>query len=196
MKPRVSAGNFFYWLRYRIGEYLLRGFVRVFPWIPRGLMLGVTKVASRLAFVVLWRYRRRMQENVAAGLGAELRTRQEQQRLVRAAWDNFARGVYETIATVCSPKGTIGETVAMKGEQHLQRALAKGRGVIALSAHLGNFTLIGARLAAAGYPFSVVVKHPRDRGFAGLMDHYRAVVGAKTIPAKPRREAARHVLKA
>lgn len=196
MKPGLSAGNFFYWLRYRIGEYLLRGFVRVFPWIPRGLMLGVTKVASRLAFVVLWRYRKRMQENVAAGLGEELRTGQEQKRLVRAAWDNFARGVYETIAAVCSPKGTIRDTVAMKGEEHLRRALAKGRGVIALSAHLGNFTLIGARLAAAGYPFSVVVKHPRDGRFARLMDYYRALVGAKTISAKPRREAARQILKA
>lgn len=196
MKPGFSAGSFLYWLRYRIGEYLLRGFVWVFPWIPRRLMLWVTKAASRLALVVLWRYRKRMAENVAAGLAAELPTPPEQKRLVRAAWDNFARGVHETIAAVRSPIEMIRDAVAMEGEEHLQRALAKGRGVIALSAHLGSFTLIGARLAAAGYPFYVVVKHPRDAGLARLLDHYRAVVGVKTIAARPRREAARHILKA
>ncbi|MBI2360492.1 MAG: lysophospholipid acyltransferase family protein [Deltaproteobacteria bacterium] len=196
MKPGFSAGSFLYWLRYRMGEYLLRGFVWIFPWIPRWLMLGVTKAASRLAFAVLWRYRKRMAENVAAGFGAELPTAQEQKQLVQAAWENFTRGVYETIACVRSPKGVTQDTIAMEGEEHLQRALARGRGVIALSAHLGSFTLIGARLAAAGYPFSVVVKHPRDKGFARLLDHYRAVVGMKTIAAKPRREAARKILKA
>jgi KDO2-lipid IV(A) lauroyltransferase len=61
---------------------------------------------------------------------------------------------------------------------------------------LGNFTMIGPRLAAAGYPFSVVVKHPGDQRFARLIDHYRARVGVKTISARPRREAARQILSA
>ena len=57
----------------------------------------------------------------------------------------------------------------MEGEEHLKRALAKGKGVIALSAHLGAFTMIGARLAAAGYPFSSRRKTPRvTKGWRGL----------------------------
>ena len=70
------------------------------------------------------------------------------------------------------------------------------KGVLALSAHLGNFAMIGARLAAAGYPFSVVVKHPSDEQFAQLITKYRAQVGIDTISAKPRREAARGILQA
>jgi lauroyl/myristoyl acyltransferase len=94
------------------------------------------------------------------------------------------------------PKEKILELVAIEGEDHLKRALAKGKGVLALSAHLGAFTLIGARLAAGGYSFSVVVKHPRDQRFARLIDDYRAQIGIATISAKPRREAARAVLRA
>lgn len=56
--------------------------------------------------------------------------------------------------------------------------------------------MIGARLAAAGYSFSVVVKHPGDRRFARLIDDYRAQLGIKTISAKPRSEAVRGILKA
>ena len=56
--------------------------------------------------------------------------------------------------------------------------------------------MIGARLAASGYPFSVVVKHPGDERFARLTDDFRSRLGLHTIPAKPRREAVRGILKA
>jgi KDO2-lipid IV(A) lauroyltransferase len=84
--------------------------------------------------------------------------------------------------------------VLMEGEESLRKALAKGNGVIALSAHLGNFTMIGPRLAAEGYPFNVLVKRPADEGFARFLDQLRAKVGLKTISAKPRRVAVRGVL--
>jgi len=85
-------------------------------------------------------------------------------------------------------------SVAIEGEEYLKRALEKGKGAIALGAHLGNFTMIAPRLAAAGYPFSILVKHPPDQRLARLLDSYRAKVGVKTISAKPRRQAARQIL--
>ena len=54
--------------------------------------------------------------------------------------------------------------------------------------------MIGPRLAAAGYPFSILVKHPPDQRLARLLDGYRAKAGVKTISAKPRRQAARQIL--
>jgi KDO2-lipid IV(A) lauroyltransferase len=56
--------------------------------------------------------------------------------------------------------------------------------------------MIGARLAAGGFPFSVVVKQPADERLARLIDGYRAQLGIHTISAKPRREAVRGILKA
>jgi KDO2-lipid IV(A) lauroyltransferase len=85
-------------------------------------------------------------------------------------------------------------SVPIEGEKYLQQALKKGKGVIALGAHLGNFTMIGPRVAAAGYPFSILVKHPSDQRLARLLDSYRAKRGMKTISAKPRRQAARQIL--
>jgi KDO2-lipid IV(A) lauroyltransferase len=84
----------------------------------------------------------------------------------------------------------------MEGEEHLKCALAKGKGVIALSAHLGAFTLIGARLAAGGYSFSVVVKHPPDDRFARVINDLRAQIGVSTISARPRQEAVKGILRA
>jgi KDO2-lipid IV(A) lauroyltransferase len=193
-KQRFSLRKIPYWLRYRIGEFCLRGFVFVLPWIPKWLLGFFVAAAARLTFALLWRYRIRMEENISMAMGDEYSTKEKRRAMVWMAWRNFARGVYETTCTLYSSKERICSTVAVQGVEHLQGALSKGKGAIALSAHLGNFTMIGARLAAEGYPFNAVVKQPKDERFARLIDDYRARVGIKTISAKPRREAARQIL--
>jgi len=173
----------------------VRGFVALFPWIPLPLFSVFTRVAIELTFILLWKYRKRMEENLSLAMGREFPTREERRGLIHRAWRNFGQVVFETTCILFASREEIRSLVDVRGEEHLRQALARGKGVIALSAHLGNFTLIGARLAVGGYPFSVVVKQPRDRRFAGLIDHYRARLGMGTISAKPRREAARQVLR-
>ena len=195
-RRRSAFGVFLYHLRYRFGEFATRGFVFCVPYIPFRLVAAVTLFMSRAAFFVLGRYRRRMERNIAATLGREIPQVVARKAFVWSAWRNFARTVIDTVAVLHLSKEKIISTIALTGEENLQAALEKGKGVLALSAHLGGFTLIGARLAAAGYRFSAVVKHPADERFAKLTDAYRARVGALTIPAKPRRDAVRGILKA
>jgi len=135
-----------------------------------------------------------MEENVAMAMNDESLTVERRKTVVRLAWRNFALGLYETACVLYAPRDKICASVAIQGEEHLKRALEKGKGVIALSAHVGNFTMIGPRLAAAGYPFSIVVKQPPDQRLARLLNDYRAKVGVKTILAKPRRQAARQII--
>lgn len=179
-----------------MGEYALRGTMAILGKLP-GVFLDLYALSlARLAFVFARGYRRRMEENVALALGEELPSPQSRKELVRRAWLSFARGVADTIRVMHLSKREIISFMELEGEEHIKRALEKGKGVIALSAHLGSFTVIGARLAAAGYPFSVVVKHPTDERFARLIDSYRAQIGIHTISAKPRREAVRGILRA
>jgi KDO2-lipid IV(A) lauroyltransferase len=194
-RKRPALRHFFYGLRYRIGEHMLRGFVRVLPCLPAWLVLSYTRFMARVAFLLLSRYRKRMEENLTLAFGNDI-SAQERMALVWAAWLSFARGVLDTTQVMHYSKERILATVALEGEEHIRRALEQGKGVLALSAHLGSFTMIGARLAAAGFPFSVVVKQPADERFARLIDGYRSQIGIRTISAKPRREAVRGILKA
>lgn len=195
-KKAKSSGNAFYSARYRIGEYCLRGFVASFPWLPKSILHNFTRVGARVSYLLLWRYRQRMRENVATTMSSQFPTVEEQKRLVRRAWNNFAEGLYETASSIFMSPEELRSRIQIEGEEHLRQALAKKKGVIALSAHLGSFTLIGPRLAAAGYSFSVVVKLPRDERSARLQNSYRARVGVATISARPRRQTVREVLKA
>lgn len=196
MKSGFSQRKFFYGFRYRIGEYLLRGFVSLLPLIPRSWLVRLISLAARVSFAILWKYRKRMEENLTLTMREQFPSLEERKAIVWRAWRNFAQGMRELTCSIYSSKEEIRSTIAIQGEEHLQGALKKGKGVIALSAHLGSFTMIGVRLAAAGYPFSVVVKQPKDQRLARLTDDYRSMVGVKTISAKPRREAARQILKA
>jgi KDO2-lipid IV(A) lauroyltransferase len=193
---RSALGRRLYDWRYRAGEYALRGFIRFLPIVPlRGVAIFTSSMAW-LAFQVMRGYRERMEQNLTAALGDEFPSVAARKKLVWQAWRNFARTVVDTTLLMHISKEKIIATVALQGEDQLRRALEKGKGVLALSAHLGSFTMIGARLAAGGYPFSVVVKHPNHQRFAKLTDDYRAQIGIHTIPAKPRREAVRGILKA
>ena len=190
-----AIGGFFHRLRYRIGEYALRGLIGILPWIPYRWLVRFTSFWAWISFGLLWKYRRRMEENVATALGDRIANPADRKALIWKAWKNFARGVLDTCEVMYLSKEAIVSTVSVNGEEHLKQALAKGKGVLALSAHLGAFTMIGPRLAAGGYSFSSVVKQPKDEHFAQYIDELRGQKGVRTISAKPRKEAVRGILK-
>jgi KDO2-lipid IV(A) lauroyltransferase len=196
-KPkRAPVAEFLHNLRYRAGEYGLRALVALLPRIPYRWLAAFTAAMARITFLLMWKYRRRMEESVTRALGQRLHDPAARCALVRRAWKNFARGILDTMAVMHKAQDEVIGFIGIRGEEHLQRALAKGKGVIALSAHLGAFTLIGPRLAAAGYSFSVVVKHPPDERFAKVMNDLRAQIGVRTISARPRQEAVKGILRA
>lgn len=195
-KSGSAPGRFFYALRYRAGEYALRAFVEGSPYVPYRWLMLFAHFAARATFWLLWRYRKRMEENVAEVFAGEIPAAGARKALVWRAWLNFTRGVLDTTAVMHFSKEQILSVVRLEGEEHIQQALENGKGVLALSAHLGSFTMIGARLGASGYPFSAVVKQPADARFTKLVDGYRSQLGIHTISAKPRREAVRGILRA
>jgi len=186
--------KFLYWLLYRTAEYCLRAIIFLVPRIPHRLLVLMTSTTAHLTFVILWKYRKLMEENVSMAMSDQFLPVERRKTLARMAWRNFVWGLYETACALYTSTDAICANVAIEGEEYLKRALEKGNGVIALGAHLGNFTMIGTRVAAAGYPFSILVKHPPDQRLARLLDGYRAKTAVKTISAKPRRQAAWQIL--
>ena len=179
---------------YRTGEYCVRAIIFLVPRLPPRLLALLTSATVHLTFGISLFYRRLMHKNASMALGDGFMPTQRRKTVARLAWRNFIQGLYETARTLDSSRDVICARVPIEGEEHLKQALEKGKGVIALGAHLGNFTMIGPRVAAAGYPFSILVKHPPDERLARLLDSYRAKTGIKTISAKPRRQAARQIL--
>src|SRR5439155_1651308 len=83
--------------------------------------------------------------------------------------------------------------IRLEGVEALDAALARGRGAIAVTGHVGNWELLAAWAAAIGYPITVVVRRVNDLRFHSLIVRFRA--GARACAssrgASPRRSRRR-----
>jgi KDO2-lipid IV(A) lauroyltransferase len=158
---------------------------------PRKLLLGLFDAFADLTFRLFRRYRERSARNVETALGEH--PPGGSSALVRGSLRNFFRSFVEIGLAVESNLPAIRGEVPAAGLEHLRAALAKKQGVIVLSAHIGNFMMLGTRLAADGLPAHVLINHPRGGPVGDLADRYRDKVGQKTIHARPRREAFREL---
>ncbi len=177
-----------YWTT-RIGMRLAILAVKIFP---RPAVYFVTDSIAALAFYLFHAFRTRSTKNLSLALGdaaSEAHVRQITQKSLR----NFFRAFAELPIVLASQNNEVRDMISVVGSEYLNTALAKGRGVILLSAHLGNFFLLGTRLALSGYPIHVLVNQPRHGRFAQLMDEYRVRALQTTIHARPRREALRQL---
>ena len=157
--------------------------------------LAVFNLADRLAtvgFHCFQGFRNRSIDNIRITLGDRLDPTAIEST-ARRSLRNFFRACIEAAIAVKSSDDELRARIALVGRENLDAALAKGHGVLLLSAHLGNFFLLGGRLAIDGYLTSVLVNQPRDGRFAQLMDGYRLKARQRTIHARPRREALREL---
>lgn len=172
-------------------------------WFGFKIGCGIVKVLPRTAFWIsdrlaaigyrLFRgFRRRSVANIRVALGDRLGNAAIE-ATARRSLRNFFRCCVELLVAINASDDEFRDRIALVGRENLAAALAKGKGVLVLSAHLGNFFLIGSRLAVEGYATFVLVNQPRDGRFAELLDAYRLRIRQQTIHARPRREALREL---
>jgi KDO2-lipid IV(A) lauroyltransferase len=113
--------------------------------------------------------------------------------IARRSLRNFFRACLEMIIALEASDEERRSAIPLSGLEHLDAALARGNGVIILSAHLGNFFLVGTRLAVEGHPIHVLINQPDNGNFAKLLDNYRMRIKLHTIHARPRRQALREL---
>ncbi len=87
----------------------------------------------------------------------------------------------------------IDDYVTVSNLQKLDIALARGKGVLAITGHIGNWELLGAYLAIKGYPLYVIGATLYDRRIDEMLVKNRENSGIKYIP---RGDSTRLILKA
>jgi KDO2-lipid IV(A) lauroyltransferase len=85
--------------------------------------------------------------------------------------------------------------IDLEGEEFLRDALAKGRGVIFLSAHIGNWEYGAALLARMGFPVSAIGAEQRDQRITDAIADMRRSVGVNHVSKGVELKAALSCLK-
>ena len=170
------------WVLYVVADALARH-------LPAGLADRLAVAIARLFFALRPPARVRLEQNLAGLLG---RPRDAGvRRLAREVFENFALSFTDFLRLGHAPGSGPALPIEVHGARHLEAARGSGRGVILLSAHLGNWELGAAWLAAGGTPIRLVARpHPSprvERFYARCRDSW----GVGLVPGRPLwREAA------
>ena len=164
---------------------LLIGFIGLFP--PE-ISINIGRFLGRLACRVDRKHRRIATDNLVMALGME---EKEALTFSRAVFENLGQTFTEFMQPHRFGRAYISDFVHVEGLENLQRAREKGKGVLILAAHLGNWELLGSALREHSGPVTVVYKKARNPYVREFIFSARKRRGIDTIP---HRNSARKIL--
>lgn len=112
-------------------------------------------------------------------LGQE-RTGEELHSLCRQSFQHLGMTLVEVLTFLFRSPPALPQ-VSVEGMDHLERAVGRGRGVLLLAAHLGNWELLAAAHGLSGYPLSVIAR-PLDSALLDrIVTRFRERSGTEVI---------------
>ena len=160
---------------------LLRATARVFRRVPRRLALALGEGIGLVAFSLARRDRRRALAHLRLAFG-RTRSGRELARIARAAARNLGRSLVETMRLPAMTEDEIESLVDADSFAPAEEVLARGRGMIALTAHLGAWEAGGAYLAIRlGKPLHAVARRLYFRPYNDLLVEIRKSAGIEVV---------------
>jgi KDO2-lipid IV(A) lauroyltransferase len=161
--------------------------------LPERAVFNLSKKVSSIYIRSTRRYRRRIRKNLKIAFGSSY-DNQNIENITRMLANHLGLNLAETLLSGTKNKNTILDRISIHGAENLDKALSHGKGVIAVSAHLGNFTLIGVKMLREGYPFTMLIKEPKHQGIARVLRKIESEQGGRFIYIDPWSKALRQIL--
>ena len=138
---------------------------------------------GRLVYFLLASRRRIAYDNLRRSLGDAV-SPEERRAIVRCVFENIGRTLIEfarfsRIKLAGTRKIVIGD-----GEEYLQQARREGRGGLVVTAHFGNWELLGSWIASAGYPMDFLVGTQHNQKVDRLFNDFRRQMGVGIVSLK------------
>jgi KDO2-lipid IV(A) lauroyltransferase len=162
-------------MRQRLEYALAWLIIRPLGLLPRPLARVLSLVFARLIYLLHGRLRRVGMRNLA--LAFPEKSSAQRARILRGEFTSLGR----QLAEVCRfPKYTlknVGEVILYDGFENFERASARGKGVLFLTAHFGGWELSAFMHSLHGHPMHVVMR-PMDNVYLDRMiREYRTMHG-------------------
>ena len=151
-------------------------------WIPEpvayGLAQGIGRLGARIS-----KKRATVARNLSRITG-EPADSARVQRLVRQAYQSYARYWLETFRLVRADREFFLERVVSPSQGEIDRVCARGKGAIVIVGHLGNWDAAGAWVGARGQALHTVAEVLKPRRMFDFFAEHRARLGMTIFPAQ------------
>ncbi|MFP4473540.1 MAG: lysophospholipid acyltransferase family protein [Candidatus Omnitrophota bacterium] len=177
-------------IRRAVLRALMIGFHRSVRFIPYGLFKPLTRAVQACCFALFGaRLRRNAARTITQAYGDQL-SESEKKEIISGTFRHFGKVLTEDLYYSQRPEYS-DRVVDIAGREHLDRALAAGKGAVVVSAHFGNFPLMIFYLRRAGYLSNAVIRPLRDRKIGRYAKEMMAAHGVGTVYSKPARRCVR-----
>lgn len=163
-------------LLHRFEYWGLLGVSAVFRALPHSAALKVGAGVGSAAFNLLRVRRDVLESNAAAALGCPLGG-ERVKGLGTRCYENLGMTLAELARLPRLGRVGLEKVVSVEGTEHLDRALAQGRGAVLATGHFGNWELMGAAIAQRGYPMNFLVGHQSNKLVDGMLNSVRSSFG-------------------
>jgi Kdo2-lipid IVA lauroyltransferase/acyltransferase len=174
------AGERIRW-KHHVEYGLLRGSLAVLHHLPFGLALWLARRLGDLAFDVVRLRRRVTLDNLRRVFGDE-RSERDLARVARTCYRNFAMTAVELGLCAHRPPDELEKRVVVDHAECIAAAAADGRGIVYLTAHFGNWELLGARIGRIDRRLHAVAGDQKNLLVDRFLRRLRERLGIGVIP--------------
>jgi len=166
-------------MRQRFEYALAWVIVKTLGALPRSLSRAAAIALSWTIYLVHVRLRHVGMRNLK--LAFPEKTRRERARILRGVFTSLGRQLAEVCLFPTYTPENVSKVVVYDGFENFERALARGKGVLFLTAHLGAWELSAFTHSLYGHPLHIVMR-PLDNVYLDrLMRRYRTMHGNSTV---------------
>lgn len=171
---------------YKLGEFLASA-------IPLRMAYALAVFVTDTRFIFADQDRKFVYANLKAIFPDK--SKAEIRAIRRRMFHNFAKYLVDFFRSPNNSPEYWKKNTNVEGFEHFDQALKKGKGVIVLTAHIGNWEMGGQLIGRAGYPFYVVALPHANPAVNRFFDSRRETGGMQVIPFGKAARASLQVLK-
>jgi KDO2-lipid IV(A) lauroyltransferase len=175
---RRYIGRWFGWLGLKLSSLITR-------LVPGGCPYNFGRTVGILGYRIARKQRRIALESLNIAFGNE-KSQAEIERIAKDCFIFMVKSGLEMMFLMERP-ALLKRRIQIIGRENLEAALSKGKGVILVSGHLGNFPLMLSYLSLEGYKTAGIMRYMRDARAEKIFFDKRAQMGIKTIYSQPRK---------
>ncbi len=154
--------------------------------VPLSFLYGFAHTLAFFGYRLAHRHRDIALQSLTMAFGEE-KTPGEIRAIAKECFYSMAGTAVEFFMFMKHPE-RIRKFVSVQGLENLDKALAAGRGVVAVSAHFGSFPLLLSRLAQEGYRVHTILRRMRDENLDRVFEDKRRQMNVGSVYTQPRQE--------
>jgi len=154
-------------------------FIKLLGWLPRPWSRAFAIALGQLFYLLHFRLRRVGMRNLE--LAFPEKSEAERARILRGVFTSLGRQLSELCQFPRYTRENVHEVVVYDGLENFEKAYARGKGVLFLTAHFGAWELSAFAHSLHGHWLHIVMRPMDNLYLDRMIEHYRTMHGNKTV---------------